>query len=257
MSPASRDTDRLAGLAEQFRGLHDGPLLVLPNAWDAASARVVEVGGFPAVATSSAATSAVLGLQDGEGAPWEEMFAATARIARAVTVPVSMDAEAGYAMDPAVFVDRLLDTGAVGCNIEDTDHVEGGLQDAETHARWLARVRSAAGALGVPVVLNARVDVFLAASGVPETDRVAEALRRARLYLEAGADCVYPIGVSDPGVLAELVAGIPGPVNGNAGPRLSLGTLQDLGVARVSYGPRFYREALDGFADAIRGLRLG
>jgi len=251
---ATDDAVRLAGLAETLAGLHTGPMLVLPNVWDAASAQVVERAGFPAVATASAAITAMLGHPDGEGAPWEEMFAANARIATAVSVPVTMDAEAGYGMDAGDLVQRLLGIGVVGCNLEDSDHVGGGLRDAQVQARWLADVRAAATTAGVPLVVNARVDVFLPTGGVPETERVAEAVRRGRLYRDAGADCIYPIGVSDPALLAHLVAGIGGPINGNSGPHLTLPVLRAMGVARVSYGPRFYRAALAGFADAIKDL---
>jgi len=247
--------DRLAAQAAQLRSLHQGDLLVLPNAWDAASARVVEGAGFAAVATSSAAVVAMLGHPDGEGAPWEEVFAANARIARAVSVPVTMDAEGGYGMVASDLVRQLLDIGVVGCNLEDTDHVGGGLKDAGEQAGFLADVRSAAGAVGVPLVVNARVDVFLPGSRIPEDARVAEAVRRGRLYRSAGADCVYPIGVGDPDVLAQLVAGIGGPVNGNSTPRLTLPVLRSLGVARVSYGPSFYRTALAEFGAAIQALQ--
>ena len=247
-------TDLKAG-AERLRELHGGDMLVLPNVWDAASATVVAEAGFPVVATASAAISAMLGYPDGEGAPWQEMFAAAGRVARAVPVPVTVDAEAGYGMRPRELVDRLLEIGAVGCNLEDTDHRAGGLADAGAHAQWLAEVRAAADNAGVPVVINARVDTFLPSSGIPEADRVAEAVRRGRLYRQAGADCVYPIGVRHRSDLARLVAELPGPVNGNAGPELDLATLRELGVARVSYGPRFYRAALAGLRTAVGELR--
>jgi 2-methylisocitrate lyase-like PEP mutase family enzyme len=240
--------------AESLRDLHHGEMLVLPNVWDAASAAVVAEAGFPAVATASAAVSAMLGHPDGEGAPWEEMFAAAGRVARAVPVPVTVDAEAGYGMRPRELVDRLLKIGAVGCNLEDTDHRAGGLAEAGAHAEWLAGVRSAADDAGVPLVVNARVDVFLPAGGIPEPDRVAETIRRGRLYRAAGADCIYPIGVRDRRDLATLVAELPGPVNGNTGDQLDLPTLRELGVARVSYGPRFYRTALAGLKTAVQEL---
>src|ERR1700712_3771386 len=147
----------LQAQAEQLRELHRGELLVLPNVWDAASARVVVEAGFPAVATASAAITAMLGYPDGEGAPWTEMFAAAGRIARAVSVPVSVDAEAGYQLAPRDLVDQLLQIGAVGCNLEDTDHRNGGLVDVEAQADWLAAVRSASDGAGVPIVINARV----------------------------------------------------------------------------------------------------
>jgi 2-methylisocitrate lyase-like PEP mutase family enzyme len=249
------DIARLKDHAERLRDLHHGELLVLPNVWDAASATVVAHEGFPAVATASAAISAMLGYPDGEGAPWEEMFAAAGRVARAVPVPVTVDAEAGYGMRPRELVDRLLEIGAVGCNLEDTDHRAGGLADADAHARWLADVRSAADEVGVPIVINARVDTFLPPSGLAGSERVTEAIRRGRLYLAAGADCVYPIGMRDRQDIAALVAELPGPVNGNTSDHLDLAALQDLGVARVSYGPRFYRAALAELATAVHRLR--
>lgn len=241
--------------AEELRELHRGEMLVLPNVWDAGSATVVAEAGFPAVATASAAVSAMLGFPDGEGAPWQEMFAAAGRVARAVRVPVTVDAEAGYGMRPRELVDRLLDIGAVGCNLEDTDHRAGGLVEAGAHAQWLADVRRAADDAGVPIVINARVDAFLPAAGVPGPERIAEAIRRGRLYREAGADCVYPIGVGRRADIATLVAELPGPVNGNTGEHLDLAALKELGVARVSYGPRFYRAAMAELRAAVGNLR--
>ncbi|WP_205856423.1 isocitrate lyase/phosphoenolpyruvate mutase family protein, partial [Phytoactinopolyspora endophytica] len=152
------DVADLKAQAVTLRELHGKEMLVLPNAWDAASAKVVAEAGFPVVATASAAVSAMLGYPDGEGAPWQEMFAAAGRVARAVEVPVTVDAEAGYGMQPRELVSRLLDIGAVGCNLEDTDHRSGGLVDAGAHAQWLADVRKAAADAGVPIVINARVD---------------------------------------------------------------------------------------------------
>lgn len=241
--------------ADLLRELHHGPMLVLPNAWDEASAELVAEMGFPVVATSSAAIADVLGHRDGEAAPWREMFAAAARIAAAVPVPVTVDAEAGYGLAPDEFVERLLEAGAVGCNLEDTDHRAGGLLDAGAQADRLAGVRAAADAAGVPVVVNARIDAFLGTSGVPEPDRLAATVRRARRYRAAGADCVYPIGVSSREDLGQLVADVPGPVNGNTGPAMDLRALASLGVARVSFGPRFYRGGLSAMRGALAELR--
>ena len=128
-------TADLKAHAGRLRELHHaGEMLVLPNGWDAASAKIVAEAGFPVVATASAAISAMLGYPDGEGAPWQEMFAAAGRVARAVSVPVTVDAEAGYGMEPRELVDRLLEIGAVGCNLEDTDHRAGELVD--TPSGW-------------------------------------------------------------------------------------------------------------------------
>jgi 2-methylisocitrate lyase-like PEP mutase family enzyme len=175
-------------------------------------------------------------------------------VARAASVTVTVDAEAGYGMQPRELVDRLLDIDAVGCNLEDTGHRAGGLVEAGAHARWLADVRSAADDAEVPIVINARVDTFLPASRIPEADRVAEAIRRGRLYRDAGADYIYPIGVRDKRDLAALVTELPGPINGNTGEHLDLATLEELGVARVSYGPRFYRAAMADLTTTVRQL---
>jgi 2-methylisocitrate lyase-like PEP mutase family enzyme len=249
------DLPALQARAQRLRELHSGELLVLPNAWDAASAAVVVEAGFPVVATASNAVAAMLGYPDGEGAPWPEMFAAAERIIRTVPVPVTVDAEAGYGMQPHELVNRLLDIGTAGCNLEDTDHRSGGLKEAGAHAEWLAAVRSAADDAGVPLVINARVDTFLPTAGIPQPDRLAETIRRGTLYRDAGADCIYPIGVRDQDAVATLVTELACPVNGNTGEHLDLATLRKLGVARVSYGPSFYRAALAGMATAVRALR--
>ncbi|GAB3426393.1 isocitrate lyase/PEP mutase family protein [Flindersiella endophytica] len=248
------ETTDLKARAERLRELHGGDLLVLPNVWDATSASIVAGAGFPAVATASNAVAAMLGYPDGQGAPWQEMFAAAGRVARAVGVPVTVDAEAGYGMRPRELVDRLLDIGAVGCNLEDTDHQAGGLTEAGAHAEWLAAVCSAAHDAGVPIVVNARVDTFLPSSHIPEADRIDEAIRRGRLYLSAGADCVYPIGVADKQTLTALVTQIPGPINGNTSHTLDLTTLRQLGIARVSYGPRFYHAGMADFKAKVERL---
>ncbi len=159
---AGRNVDALAEQAGTLRRLHTGPLpLVLPNAWDVASARLVMKAGFPVVATSSGAIAATLGYEDNDSMPVDEAFGVVARIARSVSVPVTADVEAGYRLSPTDLVERLLDAGAVGCNLEDTDHHGGaGLVDADENAERLRAVRQAASEAGVDIVLNARVDVL-------------------------------------------------------------------------------------------------
>ena len=165
--------------------------MVLPNAWDVASARLVVKAGFPVVATSSGAIAATLGYEDNDSMPVDEAFGVIARIARSVSVPVTADVEAGYRLSPKDLVERLLDAGAVGCNLEDTDHHGGaGLVDAGENAERLRAVRQAASEAGVDIVLNARVDVL-----APEGDRrelFEEAVRRARLYLAGGGRLRLP-----------------------------------------------------------------
>ncbi|MER7719528.1 isocitrate lyase/phosphoenolpyruvate mutase family protein [Streptomyces flaveolus] len=220
-----------------FRVLHHGRApddpLVLPGPWDAASARVFAQAGFPALATPSAGVAASLGYEDGR-TPADEMFAAVARIARAVDVPVSADVEDGYGLAPGELVERLLAAGAVGCNLEDS--TGGVLKDPREHAEWLAEVRAAA---GDRLFVNARVDTFV--RGIADPDRAVE---RAALYVAAGADCVYPIG-APVDVLPLLRAGVQGPVNvvARPGEGPSPAELGELGATRVTFGPGLQRRA--------------
>ncbi|WP_219463811.1 isocitrate lyase/PEP mutase family protein [Nonomuraea rhizosphaerae] len=216
--------------AALLRSLHvPGSPLVLPNIWDAASAQAVREAGFPAIATGSAAVAPVLGYADGERTPVAEMLAAVARIARAVDVPVTADIERGYGLKPDELAERLLATGAVGCNLEDSEPRTDELIDAGEQAQFLAEVRAAA---GPALVINARIDTYLSGDGTRKA-----AVDRARRYLEAGADCVYPIGLADEDEIGALVGEVEGPVNVLFKPGVpSLARLAELGVARVSYG---------------------
>ena len=240
----------LEARCDLLRSLHvPGEPLVLPNVWDAASARAVVAAGFPVVATTSGGVAAALGYEDHEGAPGDEMLAAAARIAGSVDVPVTVDAEAGYGLEPAELVAALERAGAAGCNLEDTDHATGRLRDPLEHAAWLREVREA----GYGLVINARIDVFLA--GGAQGDLVPEALERARAYAEAGADCVYPIALSEPEALAAFMAEASGPVNILATPRApSLEELAELGVARVSYGSLLHRQSLKHLASELASI---
>ena len=242
----SRDVVGLAEQAEALRRLHAGPRpLVLPNAWDAASARLVVKAGFPVVATSSGAVSATLGYEDNDSMPVDEAFGVIARTARSVSVPVTADVEAGYGLSPRGLVERLLDAGAVGCNLEDTDHHgAGGLVGAGAQAERLGAIRRAATETGVELVLNARVDVLRL-----EGDRgelFEEAVRRARLYLEAGADCVFPIRLADDELIGEFVRRVEGPVNVVAVGAPPLARLAELGVRRVSYAGSLIKQLYGG-----------
>jgi len=217
--------------AAALRALHrPGEPVVLANAWDAASARAVATAGFRAVATSSAAVAKSLGYADGERTPVDEMLDAVARIARSVPVPVTADIERGYGLRPAELVERLLATGAVGCNLEDSSPRDRTLVDVDRQAGFLAEVRAAA---GPELVVNARVDPYI--RGV--ADPLPVAVDRCRRYLAAGADSVYPIGAATADDIAALVEGAGGPVNVLATPQTPpLATLARLGVARISYG---------------------
>lgn len=250
--------DALRRRAHALRDLHhrDAPL-VLPNAWDAASARAVAEAGFPAVATTSGGVALSLGFADHQQTPPDEMFAAIARIASAVEVPVTADVEAGYGLPADEIAGRLLAAGAAGCNLEDTDHGAGALADADTHATRVSEVKAAAARAGADLVVNARVDVFLHGSDPPEV-RATEAVRRGRLYLDAGADCVYPIFARGRSVLRGIVEGVDGPVNAMVTPGgLGVAELAALGVRRISYGSGLFAAQLEAFRKTLAGLREG
>jgi 2-methylisocitrate lyase-like PEP mutase family enzyme len=239
--------------AATLRALHvPGTPLIVPNAWDAMSATMVADAGFPVIATSSAATASVLGYADAEATPVAEVLAATARIVRAVSIPVTVDFERGYGLAAAELVERFAATGAVGMNLEDSHPSNGEMVDGAEQFDFLVSVRQAAVAQGIDLVINARTDSFLRQAGSPQ-DQLAGTIERAALYLAAGADCVYPIGASDFAVIRALVDGIPGPINvgyGRQGER-PLAELARLGVARVSFGPSLQRQLYNKFGAAL------
>ncbi|HUQ38884.1 MAG TPA: isocitrate lyase/phosphoenolpyruvate mutase family protein [Acidimicrobiales bacterium] len=241
--------------SEALRALHTGPdLLLLPNVWDATSARMVEAAGFPAVATGSGAVSASLGYDDGEQTPFAEMLAAVGRIARAVSVPVTADMESGYGMDPAELAAALLDAGVAGLNYEDTDHAHSPhavLLEPESQAERIAVLRQSG------LVVNARVDTFRLVDLTPD-DRLVETIRRGRIYREAGADCVYPIVMADSDHLRAVVAEVGGAVNAFARPELpSLNELRAIGIRRVSFGSGLARVADAAVRSAVDALYAG
>lgn len=246
MTNQSPSSDNLAARAETLRSLHtEGKMLVLPNAWDAASARVVESEGFPVVATTSAGVALALGYEDHEKAPVSEMLAVAARIARSVSVPVTVDFEGGYGMSPPEVVRRLIEAGAAGFNFEDTDHTgKAAMLDANEQAERIAWLKQESLSAGVNLVVNARVDVFVHRQGTLE-EQADQGLRRAALYRDAGADCIYPILLSDEAIIARFVEAV-GTINVNLrlGGTLTLKRAAELGVRRVSYAGSIYREAM-------------
>lgn len=243
--------------AIQFRQWHhETPLLVLPNVWDAASARIVAQAGSRAIATTSSGVAAALGYGDGQRIGRDLLVEVLARITRVVECPVTADIEAGYGdsiEEVLQTVKAVIATGAVGFNIEDSLHQqERALADIAYQVELIAALRELATAMDVPFVINARVDVFLRAIGAPE-ERFAQTVRRANAYLRAGADCIYPIGILDRDVIANLVRAIDGPINILGSPRQpALHDLEQLGVARVSLGGGLM-SALLGHLRAITG----
>lgn len=226
--------------AERFRALHEAPpILILMNAWDAASARIAEAAGFPAVATSSAGIANALGYPDGEKLPLDAHLVMVRHVVRAVRVPVSVDFEAGYADMPAQAAEncrRLLDTGAIGINLEDGTSDPQRLAEPSLHVAKIRAIREMAAAFGVPLVINARTDVYLNAVGEPQS-RFEHAVRRANAYRDAGADCLFVPGVSDLPTIERLTKAIQGPLNVLAvAASPPIRELEKAGVARVSLG---------------------
>lgn len=227
--------------AETFRALHRGArALVLPNAWDVPSARVFEDAGFPAVATSSAGIMVSHGYPDGEEMPRRELVSAVARIAETISIPLSADVVAGYGRtlrDVASTVRMVLEAGAIGINIEDLRPSHDGLVRLDSQLQRLESVRRVAKETGIPLVINARTDALRNAPGEPN-ERLREAIRRAVAYRDAGADCVYPMGLTDAGSIATFVDALRCPVNVMVRKGLPpLAELEKLGIKRVSFGP--------------------
>jgi 2-methylisocitrate lyase-like PEP mutase family enzyme len=234
---------KLGDRCRLLRTLHvPGNPLVLPNVWDVPSTRAVVAAGFPVVATTSAGVAEALGYDDHERAPAAEMLAAAARIARAADIPVTADVEAGYGLSPSALVDALMETGIAGCNLEDTDHAANALVDPAEQAGRLTDVRAEAAARDYDLVINARIDVFLAERDRPQTELVEEALGRAHAYFAAGVDCVYPIFLREHEATFRFITAAGGPVNLLALPEgPSVAELAEIGVARISYGPLVFR----------------
>ena len=235
--------------AETFRALHHGPnILILPNAWDAASAVILEQTGYPAIATTSGGIAFSLGYPDKQRISRAEMLAVIARIAQCVKIPVSADMESGYGNRPedaAETAQGVIESGAIGLNLEDADHQEERcLFDLSLQIEKIKAVKEAAAKAGIPLVLNARTDVYLEEVGTPE-NRYDETIRRLSAYRDAGADCVFAPGVADASIIARLTKDLNCPLNILASPMTpSAPELQKLGVARVSVGSGSMRTSL-------------
>src|ERR1039457_6680340 len=227
--------------AAQFRELHRGPgVLILPNAWDVASARIFEDAGFPAIATTSAGIAFSLGHPDGQRIPREEMMARIARITRAVNVPVTADIESGYGPTPedvARTTRELIEAGVIGMNLEDASgRSDQPLSSLQLAVEKIKAAREAAVHMRAQIVINARTDVYLLPGGNPDAD-YSEAVRRLLAFREAGADCVFAPGLKDAETIGRLAKAVECPLNILAGPGTpSIPELATLGVARLSVG---------------------
>jgi 2-methylisocitrate lyase-like PEP mutase family enzyme len=235
--------------AEAFRAMHTGAgAVVLPNVWDVASARIIEEAGFPAIATTSAGIAFAQGFPDGQKIPAEQMITAIAQIAANIRAPVTADVEAGYGQRPedaARTGRKVIDAGAVGMNFEDaTGDAEHPLTELPLQLERIRAIRETTDKLGVPLVLNARTDVYLLQIGEP-VRRYDEAVRRLSAFRDAGADCVFVPGVRDAETIRRIVADLKCPVNILAVPGSpSVSELAALGVKRISLGSGPMRASL-------------
>jgi 2-methylisocitrate lyase-like PEP mutase family enzyme len=245
--------------ADQLRKLHQGPrILVFPNAWDVASARIIEDLGYPAIATSSSAVAATLGYADGERITRDEMLEAVARISAAVHVPVTADMESGYGAsveDMADTARAIVSAGAVGLNLEDVV-----AEDARTHVNInlqvekIRSIREASASAGVSLVINARTDICLIPIG-EEPTRFDRTVERLRAYRQAGADCLFAPGVKDRDTIGKLVRAVAAPLNILVMPDVpAIPELEKLGVARASLGSAPMRSALGHLRGTVRRL---
>jgi 2-methylisocitrate lyase-like PEP mutase family enzyme len=242
-----------------LRSLHvPGKPLVLFNVWDAVSARIIEQLGYPAIATGSAAVAWTQGFPDGEYISRDGMLSVVGRIARMVRVPVTADLEGAYGLtvaDAASTARGAIEAGAAGLNFEDGGE-PGELLDLDLQCERIEAMVETGARLGVPLVVNARTDVFLRGIGGDDEWRMEEAIRRGNAFLQAGADCVFVLGVSDEAAIARLASEIDGPVNIFATAKTPpVSRLAELGVARVSIGPAGLAHALAHVRRAAQRLR--
>ncbi|MBA3677368.1 MAG: isocitrate lyase/phosphoenolpyruvate mutase family protein [Sphingosinicella sp.] len=245
--------------AQNFASLHKvGDPLILFNAWDPGSAKIVAGAGAKAIATGSWSVAAAFGYEDGEALPRDLAIENIARIARAVDLPVSIDLEGGYGDAPDAVAESAalaIEAGAIGCNFEDRRVGSDGLHSIEEQVKRIAAIRAASDAVGVPFFINARTDYFLQSKPEEHAAHIEAALERGRAYAEAGANGLFVPGLGDEQLIAAICAESPIPVNimvwTNTPP---LKRLAELGVARISHAGAPWALAMEALAEASRGV---
>lgn len=235
--------------AMRLSKLHQkGRPLVLFNIWDAGGAQALEETGAHAIATGSWSTAAAHGYADGEFIPLEHLLRIVERICASVQVPVTIDFEGGYAAQPTLVAEnvrKVIRAGAVGINFEDRVVNGEGLHPILEQTARIRAIRAVAADEGIPIVLNARTDLFLGASPATHKSRLAEAMEREAAYAEAGADCFFVPGLTDSTLISKVIKKASLPVNiMMLGEHMSINDAASLGVARISYGPKPFWEFL-------------
>lgn len=256
MIPNQQQQERARRLWELH---HTGKILILPNIWDPLGALLLQDLGYPAVATASASVAYSNGFNDGEHIPFDDVLKILRQIATSVAIPVTADIESGYSDSAGKLKDntlRLLDTGIVGINVEDTDKKTGRLYQIDEQYERLRVIQKAAQDRDVPLFINARTDVLLRGNFPSAEAAYEEIVRRGRAYKDAGAGCFYPITLSDPVDIGRVVAAVDMPVNLLAMPGLpDIESLEKMGVARLSLGPGFLKTALSAMKNAAQRLK--
>ena len=245
--------------AEKFLALHHEPkLLVLPNIWDPLGARLLEGLGYPAVATASAAVAYSLGYDDGQKIKFDAMLDVIERIASSVAVPMTADIERGYAEHPqeiAENIRQVMHAGAVGINFEDSSFEGGPLQPIDFQCERIQAIRNMADKEGIPLVINARIDVFMRSADISPSEKIAETISRGKAYLDAGADCLYPIGPGDVETLKRIREETEAPINVYASKlAASMKELAAIGISRLSLGPGLIRASLTTMRNVAQQL---
>ncbi|MCP4323579.1 MAG: isocitrate lyase/phosphoenolpyruvate mutase family protein [Psychromonas sp.] len=244
--------------AKELLALHSADkALMLPNIWSPLGARILEDKGFSAVATASAAISASLGYKDGEKIKFTTLMDIVTRIANSVSIPTTVDIESGYSTTDDELIDvitQVLDAGVVGINIEDS--FDGGLRNINEQANRISIIRKVAQNRGVPLVINARIDCFILNIFSSNSEQVESTIDRAKAYLSAGADCIFPVGVDDLDTLKYIRKNISAPINVLVLPeKLTISDMEELGINRFSYGPFIFRALLKQFTEIVDELK--
>ncbi len=244
-----------------FHQLHQtGELLILPNIWDPLGALLLSSLDYKAVATASASIAYSNGYFDGEKIPFSSVLAICHNIVNSVNLPVTADIEAGYADDDEQLnenISRLLDTGIVGINIEDTDTRTHTLHSVEVQCKKISQIRQVADERDIPLFINARTDVYIHTEifATPEA-RVKESLYRGAAYQQAGASGFYPILMNQPLEIEQVVKQVQLPLNVITIPGIpDIQSLQDMGVARLSLGPSFLKIAVRAMKNLAEALK--
>ncbi len=247
--------------AERFRELHhSGKMLVLPNIWDPLGALLIENLGYPAIATASAAVAYANGYNDREQIPFNDLLTLLKRITQSVNLPVTADIESGYAKPDSQLqenIKRLVDSGIVGINIEDTDHNTNTFQSIEAQCGKIRLIRKAAEEMGIPIFINARTDVYLHETNFPSAEiKLNETIKRGLSYKDAGADGFFPITLKSEKDIKEIIAQVKLPLNIITMPGIpDLKTLSRLGVARVSLGPLLLKISIRAMKELAEQLK--